>query len=302
LIFDLGRKCENFKSGQLTGDLGFLPQPPTPVGTRTSNATFTSWTTVHLSQGEPQVTTNWAVQTHLQQRFKSVYYPGWDIAVDEAMVKFQGRSTMKQYMPLKPIKRGFKVWMLGDSSTGYFSRLDVYTGKKDTGTKGRLGATVVKTLTSNFQHRWHRCFFDNFFTSKTLLCELLEVGIFGIGTCRKDRRHFPDALKGKLRLTERQENREELILDSLLTFLHSPRGDSISMQSGEVVATAWKDNKVVMSMYTGYSPAEKVAAHQTGRTGENITVQCPAAIAQYNQYMQGCRFGAMGPKVAPTGG
>ena len=31
-------------------------------------------------------------------------------AIDEAMIKFKGRSAMKQYVPLKPIKCGFKVW------------------------------------------------------------------------------------------------------------------------------------------------------------------------------------------------
>ena len=55
---------------------------------------------------------------YLQQH---VYHPGRNIAVDEAMLKFQGRSALKQYMPKKPIKRGIKVWVLGDRSNGYFS-------------------------------------------------------------------------------------------------------------------------------------------------------------------------------------
>ncbi len=53
-----------------------------------------------------------------------VYNPGREIAIDEAMIK--GRSSLKQYMSKKPIKRGIKVWVLwvlGESSTGYFSRL-----------------------------------------------------------------------------------------------------------------------------------------------------------------------------------
>ena len=32
-------------------------------------------------------------------------------------------------MPLKPIKRGYKVWNLADSSTGYVLSFDVYAGK-----------------------------------------------------------------------------------------------------------------------------------------------------------------------------
>ncbi len=125
----------------------------------------------------------------------SVYTPGTELAVDEAMIKFQGRSSLKQYMPMKPIKRGIKVWVLADSLNGYFSRLDVYTGKKEGGAKKGLGANVVMRLTEDFRGQWHRVYFDNFFTSKQLLCSLESVGVYGCGTCRRDRKGFPDVLK-----------------------------------------------------------------------------------------------------------
>ena len=77
--------------------------------------------------------------------------------------------SLKQYMPKKPIKRGIKVWVLGDSSNGYFFRLDVYTGKKrDGSTEHNLGARVVKSLTQDFKNHWHYVFFDNLFTSKRM--------------------------------------------------------------------------------------------------------------------------------------
>jgi hypothetical protein len=47
-------------------------------------------------------------------------------------------------MPKKPIKRGIKVWVLGDSKNGFFSRLEVYTGKKER-VEHDLGARVVTT-------------------------------------------------------------------------------------------------------------------------------------------------------------
>ena len=43
------------------------------------------------------------------QRFAGLYQPHREVAVDEAMIKFTGRSSLKQYMPMKPIKRGIKV-------------------------------------------------------------------------------------------------------------------------------------------------------------------------------------------------
>ena len=98
---------------------------------------------------------------YLHARFQSVYIPGRELAVDEAMIKF---SSLKQYMPNKPVKCGIRVWVFTDSSNGYFSRLEVYTGKKGTAVEHGLGARVVKDLTRDFQGRWHRVYFDNFFT------------------------------------------------------------------------------------------------------------------------------------------
>ena len=46
---------------------------------------------------------------------------------------------MKQYLPMKPIKRGLKVWVLWV----YVSRLEVYTGNRS---EDGLGANVVRTL------------------------------------------------------------------------------------------------------------------------------------------------------------
>ncbi len=46
---------------------------------------------------------------YLQGRYKCVYNPGREIAIDEAMIKFKGRSSLKQYMQKKPVKRGIKV-------------------------------------------------------------------------------------------------------------------------------------------------------------------------------------------------
>lgn len=132
---------------------------------------------------------------YLETRFSVVFTPGQDLAVDEAMIKFQGRSSIKQFMPMKPIKRGIKVWVLADSRNGYFSRLQVYTGKKGNKTEHNLSSRVVKDLTTDFQHKWHHIFFDNFFNSKELLCDLEAVGLYGCGTARKDRKYFPTRLK-----------------------------------------------------------------------------------------------------------
>ncbi len=84
--------------------------------------------------------------TYLSEHFAIQYRPRRDHAVDEALIKFQCRSSLKQYMPLKPVKRGIKVWVLGDSSNGYSSRFEVYCGKEGNTVENGLAAIVVKTL------------------------------------------------------------------------------------------------------------------------------------------------------------
>ncbi len=72
------------------------------------------------------------------------------------MIKFQGRSTLKQYLPMKPVKRGIKVWVAA-SSNRYFWNMQVrnklnitnallHTGvhRQTDGAEKRLDARVVK--------------------------------------------------------------------------------------------------------------------------------------------------------------
>ncbi len=123
----------------------------------------------------------------INDRCSAVYNLGRDVAVDEAMIKFQGRSALKQYLPMKPVKRGLKVFVLAVSKTGYFHTLQVYTGKENTPEK-QLGARVVKDLTTSLKDKHHNVYFDNFFTSVKLLQDLEEIGIYACGTARSDRR------------------------------------------------------------------------------------------------------------------
>ncbi len=130
---------------------------------------------------------------HLLSCFSDLYDPHREVAVDKTMIKFTGRSSLKQYMPMKPIKRGIKVWALADSHNGYFHYFQMYTGKEGSGEK-HLGQRVVKDLTKHLKGKHHHVFFDNYFTSEQLLRDLAEDNIYVCGTARKDRRGFPPSL------------------------------------------------------------------------------------------------------------
>ena len=81
----------------------------------------------------------------LKRNFQRNYSLGSCISIDEAMIKFKGRSSMKQYQPLKPTKRGYKVWVLAESTTGYVYNFEIYSGK-DVERRLSLGEHVVMSL------------------------------------------------------------------------------------------------------------------------------------------------------------
>lgn len=78
------------------------------------------------------------------------------------MIACKGRTTLKQYMPLKPIKRGIKVWAAACSKTGYLLTFDIYQGKQGDPEVG-LGETVVTSLASLFDNKGFCFYFDSFF-------------------------------------------------------------------------------------------------------------------------------------------
>ena len=143
----------------------------------------------------------------LQQSFLASYNPHKENAIDEAMVKFKGRSSLKQYLPLKPIKRGFKVWVRADSINGYVCDFDVYTGKEELA-ENNLGAKVVKKLSRPLVGGKYHLYFDNFFSSVDLFEDLLDDDLYACGTFRGGRKGIPTALKqlklGKCTLTLNQ--------------------------------------------------------------------------------------------------
>ena len=157
---------------------------------------FTDNTTIvpHGEPGYDRLARVRPVIDAVQDTFLTNYHPHRDNAIDEAMIKFKGRSAMKQYLPLKPTKRGFKVWVRADSVIGYISDFEVYTGKSDAPEK-YLGEKVVKKLTRPLVGGNYHTYCDNYFTTVSLFEDLLEDGIYACGTFRRDRRGIPEALK-----------------------------------------------------------------------------------------------------------
>ena len=97
---------------------------------------------------------------------------------------------MKQYVKNKPIKWAFKFWFRCGAKSGFLYEFNMYVGTKGN-TELDLDESVVLSLSQKLKDTYCYVFFDNYFTSPTLLVKLLEMGIYATGTVRANRKHMP---------------------------------------------------------------------------------------------------------------
>ena len=103
-------------------------------------------------------------------------------SINQHMVKFKGRSGMKQYIKSKPIKWGFKFWFRCSSKSVYLYQMDIYLGRKQIPVFNLgLGGEVVLQLTKDLEQSFCTVYFDNFFNSPKLIETLFRKGIYVIG-------------------------------------------------------------------------------------------------------------------------
>ena len=67
------------------------------------------------------------------------------LSIDESMVPYYGRHSVKMYIKGKPIRFGFKIWSLCGSN-GYPYHLKIYQGKEKGRSQSPLGTRVVNSM------------------------------------------------------------------------------------------------------------------------------------------------------------
>ncbi|KFM71075.1 PiggyBac transposable element-derived protein 4, partial [Stegodyphus mimosarum] len=185
-------------------------------------------------------------------------------SIDESMAKFKGRSSLKQYLPLKPIKRGIKVWERCDAATGYTYDFNIYSGKDmdNTDHEGTiLGERVVLKLSSTIRNPDVTLTFDRFFTSVNLLD---NISFPSVGTCISRRKDMPKFSDEKLQKGDSE-------------FLQNRRG---------TLAARWQDSKEVLILSNCHGP-DVIQVKRKQKDGEKVMTNCPTTIADYNRFMGG---------------
>ena len=138
------------------------------------------------------------LHTKLNELFCNAYYPNRELSIDEQMVGTRCRVGFIQYMPKKPTKFGIKIWTLAEACTGYCLQFQIYTGKSDDGQENGLAYRVVTDLlSSQFLHKNHHVYFDNYFTTVALVQDLAKNATYTCVTIRSDRGKFPMSFTSK---------------------------------------------------------------------------------------------------------
>ncbi|KAK3931960.1 PiggyBac transposable element-derived protein 3 [Frankliniella fusca] len=200
-------------------------------------------------------------------------------SIDESMVLYKGKkaSNIKQYMPKKPHKWGFKFFLLcGVSGIVYdfipYLGEDTFQGIDFTEEQKKMGkgAQTVIALCKQISHpRLSVVCFDNYFTSIPLLKNLQDdIGLLSIGTVKSNRTsHCP------------------LLDDKALSKIGRGAVDS-KVLDDKIVCVKWVDSKVVTlaSTYTGVG--DQTSVMRWNKNGRE-EVSRPDIVKQYNSMMGG---------------
>jgi len=212
--------------------------------------------------------------TMLNERCLQFYPFEQHLSIDESMVPYFGRHPSKQFLRLKPVRFGYKLWTLA-TNLGYVIQFEPYAGRRqDSEQKAEfgLGGSVVLDLLSEMPASLpYNVAFDNYFTSLKLLEYLSTKGIAATGTVRANRL-------------------EKCPLRTSRTLEKADRGTSSAMldASTNVIVVAWRDNKVVClaSNSAGIAPVNSVS-RWSRQQNQRVNVSQPNIVRVYNGTMGG---------------
>ena len=115
------------------------------------------------------------------EKCRTVCMPTKKLSIDEGMLKWKGRFSIRVYKPQKPIKYGTKFYFLGEVKTGYVSDCIIYRGVTST------LRDIVFTLLGQHLGKGYHLFIDDFSNSVNLAEELYANNTHVSGTLRLPR-------------------------------------------------------------------------------------------------------------------
>ncbi|XP_054720347.1 piggyBac transposable element-derived protein 3-like [Uloborus diversus] len=191
-----------------------------------------------------------------------------NLTIDERMVRYFGKHGCKMFMKNKPVKFGYKLWMLA-SYDGYPFNIIPYQGAHEKCNEP-LSQRVVENLLSVVKNpAFHKVYMDNFFTSHGLLVRLKQREFCATGTVRVNRM-AKCPLKSVKDLSKTERGTSDAAFDA----------------ANKIAAVRWNDNRVVslMSNFEDTKVKNKVDRRIKGGRKE---VDVPYCVTTYNKYKNG---------------
>ncbi|XP_047105236.1 piggyBac transposable element-derived protein 2-like [Schistocerca piceifrons] len=172
------------------------------------------------------------------------------VSVDEQIFSTKARSYLKQYMPNKPHKYGYKLFVISGIS-GYAYDFEIFTGDENEPEK-RVTREEDLGASANV---------------------VVRLRIYSLGTVRRNR--VPDC-----KLPSEAE---------LKKMARGASVERVATVDGvDISNVVWKDNKSVMLLSTlaGQQPIHEAGRYDK-KTKSRITIPCPQIIKLYNKHMGG---------------
>lgn len=209
---------------------------------------------------------------HLKKKYMQFDIFHQNLCTDEQMIPYYGNHGSKQFLRNKPIRFGYKVWMLC-SNNGYCYNFEIYCGKKDAPDDSDMtvSSKVVIDMASVIEKpQCHRLYFDNLFNSYELLVKLKKRGIQSTGTARENRFRLGNSITKTAELQK------------------MPRGSMDEVTDGHVSFVKWRDNKTVSfaSNYVGTTPQGSCKRRVKGQKAK-MDIPRPKIADDYNANMGG---------------
>ncbi|RVE46171.1 hypothetical protein evm_009175 [Chilo suppressalis] len=231
---------------------------------------------------------------YFNKKFSSLFYPHQEVAIDESLLKWQGRLSFAQKINTIAAQVGIKTYELCDSTTGYLWQFRVYAGKDnktvlndnndnidDSNTNGQdtkreqtlttdftpthATAKIVFDLLEPLLHRGHTVIMDNFYNCPLLARCLKRKRTDCYGTLRLNREFIPPSIR-------------------TMTKTDLRHGELVATYCPDLSLMVWRHANLV-SMISTYHPLQ-IGARKKHNQTKNKPYK-PSIVLDYNRYMGG---------------
>ena len=208
---------------------------------------------------------------HIMKNSNIYYYPSTFLTIDERMISYRGRAKNVVFEITKPVKWGFRPYVLADVQTGYSYCFKLLEDLEDN-EKGKMFGLIKEFMgivkNNNNKNVKHILATDGLYSSEDLL--YIDDYYF-IGAIRKNRIHY-------------NENTDIIDVVKKKNFEYFYK----IINGKKVVLTKYNDSKMMYVISNFVNAPEEVKRVRWDKNQEKfIEESYPNTIKLYSKYMRG---------------